>query len=154
MPDQYEELDALIREIRTAFNRLKATAEALHADLGVTASMRAVLEALVRDAPRTVPDIAREKSVSRQHVQTVVNALIEAGLVSSRDNPGHKRSPLYQPTAQGKRLFAEIRAREAAPLARLAACLPEAELRDARRLLARLNEGLASTPDNKDGKET
>lgn len=140
MTEHRAELMALIREIRTAFNQMKGLAEQLHADLGITPSMRAVLEAFVQNAPRTVPEVAREKGVSRQHVQTVADAMVDAGLLSAEDNPGHKRSPYYRPTAHGDHLFAEIRAREAAPLAKLAAALPEAEVAYARRFLSRMNE--------------
>ncbi len=135
-------LTALIREIRTAFNQMKDLAERMHSDLGITPSMRAVLEAFVQQAPRAVPEVAREKGVSRQHVQTVANALVEAGLLTPEDNPGHKRSPFYRPTKEGSRLFAAIRAREAAPLARLAATLPASEVVQATELLARMNATL------------
>lgn len=144
MTESHAGLMTLIREIRTAFNQMKDLAERLHADLGITPSMRAVLEAFVQQAPRTVPEVAREKGVSRQHVQTVANALVEAGLLSPQDNPSHKRSPLHRPTEQGERLFAEIRAREAAPLARLAATLPEPEIAQAGKLLSRMNATLES----------
>ena len=40
------ELMALIGQVRTCFNRLKALAEELHEDLGVNPSMRAVMETL------------------------------------------------------------------------------------------------------------
>lgn len=142
MTEPHAALQALIREIRTAFNQMKDLAERLHADLGITPSMRAVLEAFVQQAPRTVPEVAREKGVSRQHVQTVANTLVEAGLLTPEDNPGHKRSPSYRPTEEGSRLFAEIRAREAAPLAQLAAALPSSEIAQATRILARMNESL------------
>jgi len=142
MTEHHAALEALIREIRTAFNQMKDLAERLHADLGITPSMRAVLEAFVQQAPRTVPEVAREKGVSRQHVQTVANTLVEAGLLTPQDNPGHKRSPFYRPTEEGTRLFAAIRAREAAPLARLATALPPSEVAQATRLLARMNETL------------
>jgi len=133
---------ALIREVRTAFNRMKALAGRMHADLGVTPSMRAVLEAFVDRPPRTVPDVAREKGVSRQHVQSVVNLLIARGLLVPEANPGHRRSPLLRPTERGARLFARIRAREAEPLARLAASLPAPDLAAATRLLRRMNDEL------------
>ena len=108
MAEQQKELTALIREIRTAFNRLKSVAEELHADLDINPSMRAVLQALILNAPQTVPDIAKAKGVSRQHVQKNMNALLEKGLVHAQDNPDHKRSVLYVPTPSGNDIFAKM----------------------------------------------
>lgn len=139
MTRQQKELAALIGEIRTAFNRLKSIAEALHADLEINPSLRAVLQALVLRAPQTVPEIAKDKGVSRQHVQKIMNVLLANGLVQVEGNPDHKRSVLHRPTPLGESLFAEIQAREAAPLTILADALPEADVVAATRLLADLN---------------
>jgi DNA-binding MarR family transcriptional regulator len=140
MTKKQQEMTALIREIRTAFNRLKAIAEALHADLEVNPSMRAVLQALVSKAPQTVPEIAKERGVSRQHVQKVMNALLERGLVRTEDNPDHKRSDFYSATPKGQGVFAEIQTRELEPMEKLSDALPEREVIAATQLLAQLNE--------------
>jgi DNA-binding MarR family transcriptional regulator len=142
MTGKQEDVAALIREIRTAFNRLKSVAEALHSDLEINPSMRAVLQALVLKAPQTVPDIAKDKGVSRQHVQKIANVLLEAGLVRTQVNPDHKRSCLYYPAPDGERLFAEIQVREAAPMDALADALPGKDVAIAGRLMACLNETL------------
>jgi len=144
MTGKHEDLTALIREIRTAFNKLKSVSEALHADLEITPSMRAVLQALVVKAPQTVPEIAKDRGVSRQHVQKIMNVLLEDGLVRAEDNPKHKRSDVYRPTPLGERMFAEMQARETAPMATLADALPDREVAAATRLLARMN-GLLET---------
>jgi len=135
-------LIALIREVRTCFNQLKTLAEHLHEDLGVNPSMRAVMESLVAIAPQTVPDIARSKGVSRQHIQTIMNVLLDADLVASADNPAHKRSPLFALTAKGQTIFATMGEREKEPVRRLAASLPLAALDQAEETLQRLNRQL------------
>ncbi|SLN41442.1 MarR family winged helix-turn-helix transcriptional regulator [Oceanibacterium hippocampi] len=153
-------LDALIREIRGAFNRLKAVAERLHRESGVNASMRAVMEAL-GDGPRPVPDIARARGVSRQHIQVNMDALAAAGLVEAQDNPAHRRSPLYALTPAGVRLFGAMRAAEAALLERLAGEFPPEALGAARTTTAALNRHLDAAllelgeddGDNEDGNE-
>jgi DNA-binding MarR family transcriptional regulator len=142
MSKQHKELVALIVEIRTAFNRLKSVVEALHADLEINPSMRAVLEALVIKAPQTVPDIAGAKGVSRQHVQKNINALLEKGLVRARDNPDHKRSVLYVPSPAGQEIFAEIRSREEVPMDELDEALPANDVATSADLLAHFNEVL------------
>jgi len=77
-------------------------------DLGVNASQRAVLEALGNGETLTVPQIAKQFSVSRQHVQVLVNEMRTEELVSSQENPSHKRSPLIKITPKGKELFTAI----------------------------------------------
>ena len=140
MTNKLQEMAALTREVRTAFNKLKAVAEALHADLEINPSMRAVLQALVAKAPQTVPEIAKEKGVSRQHIQKVMNLLQEAELVGTESNPDHKRSDLYRATPEGQRIFEKIQARELEPMSRLADALPIEEIIAARKLLAQMND--------------
>ena len=142
MAEQQNDLTALIREIRTAFNRLKSVAEELHADLDINPSMRAVLQALILNAPQTVPDIAKAKGVSRQHVQKNMNALLEKGLVHAQDNPDHKRSVLYLPTPSGNDIFAKMQVRENAPMAALAKAMANHDVAASVHLLARLNDAL------------
>ncbi|MDH3263428.1 MAG: MarR family winged helix-turn-helix transcriptional regulator [Paracoccaceae bacterium] len=134
----------LIVEIRGAFNELKAFADDANADLGVTAAMRAVLEHLAWHGPSTVPDIARTKSVSRQHIQKLADALVAASLARFEPNPAHKRSALLAPTGAGERTFATIRQREAGALARLGEGLDPTRCREAAETVAALRRALAA----------
>ena len=112
-----DSLIALIDAVRLAFNQMRASADAAHADLGITAAMRAVLERLARGGPQTVPDMARARNVSRQHIQKIVDGLGEVGLIDLNANPAHKRSPLIVLSADGRKQFKIIEKREAAILA-------------------------------------
>jgi DNA-binding MarR family transcriptional regulator len=126
----------LVGEVRRAFRALAAAEEALHGDLGVTAAMRAVLEAL-GNGPRTVPAVAGDRRVSRQHIQQVVNALYAAGLAEPRGNRHHRRSHLVAATARGREVLAEMRRREAELRAELASELDAEQMTAA---AATLNE--------------
>lgn len=137
-----ETLTHLIREVRTCFNQLKSLSDQLNEGLGVNASMRAVLEGLHSNDGRTVPDLARERGVSRQHVQTVMNSLLDRNLVRAEDNPEHKKSVLYVLTPKGAEIFAEVGRREAAPMVSLADAFSEQEINTACALLARMNREL------------
>lgn len=112
-----DEVTELIDEVRRTFHLLAAVAERLHADLGVTASQRAVLEHLGLAGPATVPAVARDRGVSRQHVQTIVNDLLARGLVTLAPNPAHRRSPLVGLTAEGETTLVTVRDRERTILA-------------------------------------
>lgn len=106
----FTRLEAVIRRL---FQQLRALAErASPADDGVTASHRAVLEALSANGPQTVPAIARERFVARQHIQSLVDDLLERRLVTTVANPAHKRSPLVALTEKGIARFELIRERE------------------------------------------
>jgi DNA-binding MarR family transcriptional regulator len=61
----------------------------------------AILDTIQRHGCRTVPEIAAWRGVARQSVQSVVNKLLEAGLMEQSDNPDHKLSPLLGLTAEG-----------------------------------------------------
>lgn len=105
--------------IRRSFQRLRRVANGLHADLAISASKRAILEDLCSNGPRTVPQIAASKDVSRQHVQKIVDALLNQECVSLVPNPEHQRSPFVDLTGTGRATFAEIRKREIHLLHRL-----------------------------------
>jgi DNA-binding MarR family transcriptional regulator len=107
---------AMARDIRKLFHILGAVGDALHADLGITASMRAVLESLARGGAQTVPQMARARPVTRQHIQAIVDQLLNAGLVTLQPNPAHKRSSLVALTKAGEAAFATMSDREAVVL--------------------------------------
>lgn len=137
-----ESLEELIIRIRASFNLLRARGEQLLSDIGINPSMRAVLESLCRDGPKTVPQIAKQKSVSRQHIQTIMNALLERGHVRQADNPAHKRSPVFLVTSSGRSVFEEALRREAKPLNDIARTLPGEDLPVVMAFLERLNREL------------
>ena len=114
--------EKLTSEVRHLFQVLKTLADAVHRDAGLNASTRAVIEALA-NGPRTVPEIARSKFVTRQHIQSLVDELAKAELIELRPNPAHLRSPLVALTRRGEAVYATVRKREAPLLDRLAAGL-------------------------------
>jgi DNA-binding MarR family transcriptional regulator len=135
-------MTGLIREVRTCFNQLRTLAENLNADLGINPSMRAIMERLSQQSSRTVPDLAQERGTSRQHVQKVINSLLDQDLAQSEENPDHKRSVLYLLTEKGEEVFAEVRQRETAPMRALSDALNHTEITAAAGVLSRMNQEL------------
>jgi DNA-binding MarR family transcriptional regulator len=123
---------------------MRTISEATHAAAGVTAAQRAVLERLSRGGAQTVPAIARSRDVSRQHVQKVVDGLVATGLVMTRDNPAHKRSPALALTEAGRAAFAAIEAHERAIVTDLAARLGDRDLGSAARTVHALADALGA----------
>ncbi|MBT5264590.1 MAG: MarR family transcriptional regulator [Rhodospirillaceae bacterium] len=142
MPPTAQHLYAVILDVRLCFNLLRARADALHADLNVNASMRAVMENLVEDSEKTVPAIARSKGVSRQHIQVITNSLIKANLVKTRDNPEDKRTSLISLTDKGQTVFGEIQEREALTLRHLSETFSDADLEVTQKTLRKLSNVL------------
>ncbi len=106
------EIENLLNEVRLLYHRIVQVGEQLHVDESVTLGMRAVLEFLLKNGATTVPDIARSRSVTRQHIQSLVNALLEQDLVVLEDNPLHKRSSFATLTKEGERVIRRMRKRE------------------------------------------
>ena len=111
-PKKVLALEALIDESQTLYLALQAARDQLQEDVGLTPGMRSLLRHLKEFGPGTVPDIARSRGVSRQHVQTVVNAFYQRGLVKFVDNPVHQRSRIVRLNKAGKKLVAEMDRRE------------------------------------------
>lgn len=94
--------------IRRLFRALSQKSNENLEEYGISAADRAVMEFLYPEKMLSVPAIAEQYKVSRQHVQTTVNSLMDNGLVTARENPRHKRSPLIMLNAKGRKLFGVI----------------------------------------------
>jgi DNA-binding MarR family transcriptional regulator len=139
---ELETIYILIRAIRACFHLMGNVGDDLHRQFGITASMRAVMESLYEGGPQTVPQVARSKSVTRQHIQTLVDQLLEAGLAVGAPNPDHKRSPLIELTQLGHEAFEDMQRREQSLLTQLTAALPARDLMIAVETIRKLNEQL------------
>jgi len=135
---QAESFYALTRVVRRLFHKLGHGIGALHAGSEVSPGMRAVLESVIDGGPQTVPQMARVRPVTRQHIQGLVNALIEGGHAQYVDNPAHKRSRLVAATERGRAVFREMRRVEDAAFDRLKLAVAADELEAATRVLKTL----------------
>ena len=79
----------------------------------------------------TAPQIGQAMGVTRQGAQKQLNLLLEQGLVKSRANPAHRRSPLYVLTSHGRELYRQAESLWAARAAELAARIPTAHVHSA-----------------------
>jgi DNA-binding MarR family transcriptional regulator len=144
MPTWQPDLAPFVGRIPRLYSLLKALGDEMHADIGVTTSGRAVMSSLAADEGRTVPELARERAVSRQHIQSVINEMLAAGLVEATRNPSHRRSARFVLTEEGRRRLRVIADRETQYLARLAPAISHMELAAATRLFDLLERDLAA----------
>lgn len=110
--------DELVNETALLFHRLRIVADQVHHQGEMTGGLRSILRSLDKQGAQTVPQMARVRSVSRQHVQMLINQLIEAGYVELVSNPAHKRSPLARLTPLGQKAVDAMNHREAKLLAK------------------------------------
>ncbi len=137
-PKKLMALDALLDESRALVIRLQMAADDLHQDLGLTPGMRALLRHLAEQGPATVPQIARAREVSRQHVQMVVNRFNQLGLIKFVENPEHRRSRLVRLSKRGRKLVAEMDRRERKVWDSMDLKLKRADLDEAAGVLSRI----------------
>ncbi len=142
--EQIAAFNDVVDETRLLFHRLRYVAERIHGGEAPSAGKRGVLQSLRRHGPLTVPQMARQRPVSRQHIQVLVNGLLDSGYVELMDNPGHKRSKLVRLTPTGTALIDAMLERERLLVEKTDIGMPAARLRDAAHVLRRLRELLAN----------
>jgi DNA-binding MarR family transcriptional regulator len=103
-----------------------------------------MLRSLKLEGSQTVPQIARSRPVSRQHIQKLANEMIADGVIELVDNPVHQRSKLLRLTPKGEVAFQEITERIAQEAERFAQDIDidAAELEIAVKVLRQLREKL------------
>lgn len=136
------ELQALLDEGRLFMHAMRQAAQDLHGQGEISAGRRSVMMSLERLGPRTVPQLARSRPVSRQHMQLVVNDLVEQGLAETIPNPAHRRSRLVRLTPEGIATVRAMEARESAYLASLEMGVSRRRLKEAARTLRAVRDEL------------
>ncbi len=127
----------------TAFHRVGAAGDIIHASLGLSSGMRGLLLSLEYVGPTSVPRLAAMRPVSRQFVQKLVDEMRSGGWVDMIANPVHKRSPLICLTQQGRDVLVTIRANEKPYLDTLSEGLDPNDLAMAARVLGQICERLS-----------
>jgi DNA-binding MarR family transcriptional regulator len=141
---QFAAVEDLFDQVVSLFHLLRALTAHLHEQGELTAGLRGVLRGLDRGGPQTVPQMARARPVSRQHIQMLVNQLEADGLVELTENIAHKRSRLVQLTPRGKAYLEAMYRREAELYATLPLDISEESLRSTAEVLHALHETLQS----------
>ena len=123
--------DSMITETVSLFHRLRVVADQIHHRGEMTGALRSILRGLDKLGEQTVPQMARARAVSRQHVQALVNQLVVERLVEFVANPAHKRSPLARLTPLGKKTVDAMNRNEAGLLSKADLDVTDKDLRQA-----------------------
>ena len=134
----------LVWEVRRLFRELGQAADTVLAPLGITAAERALLEFLAKEKePITLSEIARKRSVSRQHIHQTLSRLNQEWIDRSAD-PSDARSVSLSLSAKGRDFWRRIRVADGELLQRLERILPAEEARAATATLRKIHEALKS----------
>ncbi len=128
----------LINETASLFHRLKIVADEVHQQGEMSGALRSILRNLSRPGKHTVPQMARERAVSRQHVQILINQLADEGFVEFVENPAHKRSAFVRLTSQGKKAVEAMNRREESLLSKSSVGTTDKKMREAAETLSRV----------------
>ncbi|MBL8686901.1 MAG: winged helix-turn-helix transcriptional regulator [Alphaproteobacteria bacterium] len=135
-------IQILIQLVRQNFQLLKNVTDMLHQPISITAAMRAVMEHISQNGPQTVPQIARSKLVTRQHIQQIVDILISRGLTATNHNQHHRRSPIIDFTSAGRNMFRGMQNQEEKILQKLQGAMDDSEVTQAITALSHLKQNL------------
>ncbi len=137
----------LLEMMRALGARLSALDRQEAMDDDLTAAQRTLLVDLARRGPVTLPQLARTKSVSRQQVRVVVEALARRGLVRRLSNRAHRRSFLVGVTAAGSGKAREIARGESLRLEKIERTLGTKGVRDGTVALRAVLDALDESPE-------
>jgi len=140
------ELRAVVDETIALFHRVRWVAEEIYGASGRSTARRGILRGLVRYGPRTVPQLARSRSVTRQHTQQVVDQLAADGLVELVANPAHARSRLVRATRRGAALVLQLDEIDARVLGAIGGPLSRRDLAITARTLRAVRECFEDEP--------
>lgn len=134
----------LVWEVRRLFRELGQAADVVLAPLGITAAERALLEFLAKEKePITLSEIARKRSVSRQHIHQTLARLNQEWINRFAD-PSDARSISLSLSGKGRDFWNRIRVADRELLERIERILPAKEARAATATLRKIREALNS----------
>src|SRR5262245_26639037 len=105
-----QDLEELIWETRRLFQALAVAMDQALKPLRIKASERALIEFLAKESqPISLAELARKRSVSRQHIHQSLGRLKNPHLIERTPDPNDARSVLLRLTDEGRSLWKEIR---------------------------------------------
>lgn len=131
----------LIRTVFLVNAHLIADGDHLIRDLGFTSARWQVL-GVAGDGLRSVAQLARHMSLTRQSVQRLVDWLVDNGFATFIDNPDHQRAKLVQLTEKGIDIRRRLQVRQTTWANELGAQLNSQDLQTALDTLRGLRQAL------------
>lgn len=140
-----QSVDTFTREVALLFFRMRQAATEYLGQGRHSSGRRSILKSLGDLGPHTVPQMARARGVSRQHIQRIVDELRRDGLVDRAPNPAHRRSLLIELTAEGEGMLVDMERRESELFRYVAAGLGLEQIDDATEVVRHVRHRLESS---------
>ena len=99
---------AVINGVPWLYFRLQAEGQKVGAVNAQRGGVWGLLHSIITQGPQTVPQLARARPVSRQHIQKLANEMKAEGLIRFTQNPAHKRSQFVEATPKGMDAYARM----------------------------------------------
>jgi DNA-binding MarR family transcriptional regulator len=128
---------AFVFELFRTYSRLNSAGDDIARGFGLSAARWRVLGSAC-ESPKTVSAIARERGLTRQSVQQIVNSLLEERLAKLIENKDHKSAKLVAPTPVGKRAILDLNRQATGWMNGIADAVSAKDLETATRVLERL----------------
>jgi DNA-binding MarR family transcriptional regulator len=136
-------VEDLIWETRRLFQELAVAADHALKPIDINASERALIEFLAKEPrPISLAELARKRSVSRQHIHQSLDRLRNPGWIERRPDPNDARSVLLRLTAEGRSLWKQVRQIDRRVLGRIARHVDNARVLAATKTLREIREVL------------
>jgi DNA-binding MarR family transcriptional regulator len=94
-------------ELFRTYSRMNSAGDEITKPFGLSSARWRVLGSACQ-SPKTVSAIARERGLTRQSVQQIVDSLTREGLTKLIDNDRHKTAKLVAPTREGKSVLLRL----------------------------------------------
>ena len=135
------ELEEFLWENRRLFRAAASAADRALEPLGIDASTRALLEFLARESrPVGLSELARKRSVSRQHIHQSLQRLPNARWIDKLPDPRDARSVLLSLSPEGRKFWSRIRGVDRLLVGRLSRQVETDELTKATKVIRQVRE--------------
>jgi DNA-binding MarR family transcriptional regulator len=140
IPDERERLAGEVADlVHAVAHLLRRRATRDLEPLGVTWAQVRALRVVARHAPMRMSDLADHLRIARRSATSVVDELVDRGLVARTAEPGDRRAVVVEPTDAGRAVLDEVSRRRRDAIVEAAGVLDDDELRALHTLLRRLD---------------
>lgn len=139
--ERLKDLSDLVREVRLTYYQMRQSSADTGLNVKGISGAYGLMADIFHQGPQTIPQLLKERALSRQYLHRVINTLEAEGLIEFRDNPSHKRSKLVALSEPGLAFFENKRGKIMASLVPISEELSHEQIKNSLHTLMVLREG-------------
>lgn len=151
MPDETQEIIDLIDRLSRFYFVARKYGNALHTARNISTGERAILMEINVDGPKSVPEMASRRGVSKQAVQKMVDKLAARGFLEKRINTKDRRNRDVVLTPSGGEFIAELQEIERAAVTKFGASIDPAKIAATNQILTDIETALGHAAQKSSG---